>query len=123
MKHLVHQQRDAGVVVSGQRQGNHGPGTATPGERGIRHELILAQSRDERVAKADEPSAGNRIVGDYEARLPVDQRDRSAQASTPEVSPIGFAGSSSIAEGGEGRGGIDLLGASVGRPERNRGRY
>jgi hypothetical protein len=82
--------------------------------------LIFAEDRDECVAQADEATAGDRVVGDYKTGLAIDQRDRSAQAASPEAAPIGFAGFSGVSEGPERASGVDLLGASVSRLEHNR---
>jgi hypothetical protein len=55
--------------------------------------------------------------------LPIDQRDRSAQALSPERALIGLAGFSRVPEGPERASGIDLLGASVSRLDRNQSHH
>ena len=121
MKGLVHHQCYARITILRQRQGNHCPGAPAPGKSGVGHVLILAQDRDERVAKPEESSTGNRVVGDDETGLPVHEGDGPANATPPERASIRFTRRSRIAQGGEGTRCIDLLGGARCRQERNCG--
>lgn len=62
----------------------------------------------------------DRVIGDDEASLAINKRDRTAETAFPERSRVRVAGYTGVAEGGKGSGSVYLLAASVGERQSQR---
>src|SRR6266404_2471543 len=91
VKGLVHDESDAGVAVLGQREGDHRPSPSAPGERGVGDVLVFGERCDVRIAESQEMFARNRVIGDHETRLAIDQRNWTTETASPETSRVHFA--------------------------------
>src|SRR6266478_5173008 len=91
VKDLVHAESDAGVAVLGQREGDHRPSPSAPGKRGVGDVLVFGERCDVRIAESQEMFPRNRVIGDHETRLAIDQRNWTTETASPETSRVHFA--------------------------------
>src|SRR5207237_6275066 len=104
-----HDEVDARETIARERKRDHRPGPSTPRKGGVRHVLVLGKRRHERIAQPQKMFSGDRVVGDDESGLTIDERDWTAEAPLPEHSAIGFTRRCRVTEGGERPGGVYLL--------------
>ena len=91
VKDFVHDEIDAGEAIARERECNHCPRSSTPLERGVGDVLVIGKRRQISFADGDEVSSRHRVVGDDDASVAVDQRDRTAETTFPQCSRVHLA--------------------------------
>ena len=120
VKDLVHHETNAGVPILWQRERDHRPRPSAPRERGVGDVLVFGKRRHVRIPQSQEMFAGDRVVRDDQASLAIDQGNWTAEAASPETSPVHLAGGFGVAKSGKRTGGVYLLSARVGEGQRQR---